>query len=276
MNAAPDDSVIEALETELLVEAITRAYGVDFRRYSHSSLAAWTQQTAASAGASSIAALIERMLHDPEFGAQALGSLPDCDIELCANPPYWQRLGMQVLPWLRTHPFIDIWIARCGSGGSAYSLAIWLDEAGLLERAHIYATDSDTTLLNRAAQGVIGATALNRAERNYRLAGGKKSLRAYLEPNGGQARLHQRLRQNIVWSQFNLERGESFNEFNFIDCRTMPAGIAEPTRSRIFQLFDNSLSVSGLIALDAEQSAFDLQRMHCYKEWGAGFYQRVC
>ena len=40
-----------------------------------------------------------------------------------------------------TYPSLKIWVAGCSTGEEVYSLAILLDEAGLLDRTIIYATD---------------------------------------------------------------------------------------------------------------------------------------
>ncbi|HKO87964.1 MAG TPA: CheR family methyltransferase [Burkholderiales bacterium] len=266
-------AAIERLETDLLMEALSRAYGLDMRRYARPAFEAWATSAAQAAGAENVSALIERMLHDREFGSAALGSLYYSDVQLFDNPSYWQAVRTSVLPWLRTSPFISIWMPDCGHGAGVYSLAILLEDAGLYERTRIYATDSDSGHIARAAQGIVAQAVLNSAHRTYQQIGGIRALDSFFVAEGPNARLHPRLWANIVWSQFDLAQGESFNEFHFIDGRLLPNTKQVPRNT--LKVLTSSMPVSGLLALNPEQSAELLRFSRNYKEWGHGLHQRI-
>lgn len=253
------------------MEALSRAYGLDMRRYSRPAFEAWAVGATQAAGAGNVSALIERMLHDRSFGATVLGNLFYSDVQLFDNPEYWQAVREEVLPWLRTSPFISIWMPDCGHGAAVYSLAVLLDEAGLYLRSRIYATDADSGHLARAAQGVVARSVLDAAHKTYQRIGGVSSLDKYFIADGKNARLHPRLRSNIIWSQFDPVHGESFNEFHFIDGRHLPA-----TAPRgVLKVLTSSMPVSGLLALNPEQSGELFRFSRNYKEWGHGLHQRI-
>lgn len=263
--------VIERLETDLLMEALSRAYGLDVRRFGRATFETWALNTARAAGAGNVSALTERMLHDRDFGAQALGRLVYSDVQLFDDPAFWRSVRVQLIPWLRTTPYISIWLPQCAHGGGVYSMAILLAEAALYDRARIYATDADSARLSRAEQALISKAALQAAEASYLAAGGERALSEYFDDEGNNARLQARLSQNVVWSQFDPATGESFNEFHFIDGRLMSPGEAR----RSMKLLVRSLPVSGVLALDPEHGAELRQYSRAYKEWGNGLYQRV-
>ncbi len=57
------------------------------------------------------------------------------------------------MPILRTYPYVRVWNAGCSTGEETYSLAIVLEEEGLLDRTRIYATDmNDLPSASRSSQ----------------------------------------------------------------------------------------------------------------------------
>jgi chemotaxis protein methyltransferase CheR len=65
VNAAEDDDARERLEIDLLLEAIQRRYGYDFRGYAVASLRRRLWHRVHGEGLATISGLQERVLHDP-------------------------------------------------------------------------------------------------------------------------------------------------------------------------------------------------------------------
>ena len=74
--------------------------------------------------------------------------------EMFRDPPFYKSLRENVLRRLATYPFIKIWIAGCATGEEVYSMAILLNEEGLLNRSVIYATDINQKSLQIAKEGL--------------------------------------------------------------------------------------------------------------------------
>ncbi len=132
---------LEALEIELLLEAIHRRYAFDFRDYAHESLRRRLWRRATAEGLTTLSALQDRLLHEPACMERLLLDLSVTTTSMFRDPGFWVAFRRDVVPVLRTHPFLRIWTAGCSTGQEAYSLAILLEEEGLLERTRIYATD---------------------------------------------------------------------------------------------------------------------------------------
>ena len=90
------------------------------------------------------------------------------------------KLRSEVVPMLRTYPFVRIWRAGCSTGEEVYSLAILLKEEGLLERSIIYATDINLEALRSAEGAVYPQSRVPGYTRNYQAAGGT-SKQVYMQ-----------------------------------------------------------------------------------------------
>lgn len=265
---------LAALEIDLLMQAVGRAYALDTGRLPRPLVETTAAMLVRRSGARSVSGLVERVLHEPAFGREALQALCACDVRLFHDWVFHRNVREQVVPWLRTYPYSAVWLAECGAGGEVYSFAILLAECGLLDRVTIHATDRDPVLLAHARQGAVPLGVLKEAQASYRRAGGTGSLSAHFVRQGNRGVLSEALQRRIVWSNYDLGTGHSFNEFHFIVCRAaldeLPAA-----GHRVLRLLTDSLSACGLLALNGDQRRIlDPNR---YRPWrpGTGIYQRT-
>ena len=136
------------------------SYEHDFRDYAGASLKRRVLQAHASAwAADTISALQERVLHDPAQFAQLLQFLTVPVSEMFRDPAYFLALRRHVVPVLRTYPSLKVWVAGCSTGEEVYSLAILLQEEGLLERTHPLRDRHQPRLAGEGAAGHLPAGA---------------------------------------------------------------------------------------------------------------------
>ena len=173
------DPDLDPLETDLVLDAVNRRYGFDFRGYSRASLERRIRSVCDRHGMRHIAELIPRLLHEPSFVDQFVNGISVNVTEPFRDPGVFAAMREELFPVLQTYPYFKIWHAGCASGEEVYSLAILLHEAGLLERAQIYATDINTEALTRARDGIYPLESLRKAEKGYRQAGGQAKLSDY-------------------------------------------------------------------------------------------------
>jgi chemotaxis protein methyltransferase CheR len=248
------DGGLEAVEIEMLLEAIFRHYGYDFREYALSSLRRRLWRRARDEGVSTISGLQERVLHDPACMERLLVDLSINVTSLFRDPTFYQALRGRVVPLLRTYPFVRVWNAGCSSGEEALSVAILLHEAGLLDRVRIYATDVNEAVLRRAKAGCFPADKIAEYGQNYLRAGGSASFEEYFELSGDVATFAPWLSQNIVFAQHNLASDRSFNEFHLILCRNVMIYFARSLQDEVHQLLYESLASFGVLALGRKES----------------------
>lgn len=65
------------------------------------------------------------------------------------DPSFYKTLRTEILPVLATYPLVRIWHEGCSTGEEVYSMAILLDEANLLHKALLYATDINSNVLQK-------------------------------------------------------------------------------------------------------------------------------
>src|SRR4029079_17975697 len=133
------DAELERLEIELLLEGVFRHYGFDFRAYAYASIRRRLWKRTEAEGLSSISELQALVLHDAPAMERLLFELSWSVTAMFRDPGFYQVFREDVVPLLRTYPFIRIWHAGCSTGEEVYSAAIVLEEEGLLDRARIYA-----------------------------------------------------------------------------------------------------------------------------------------
>jgi chemotaxis protein methyltransferase CheR len=272
-----EQSELEILETELLLEAIFRRYGYDFRQYAPASLRRRVASIMIAEGIATISGLQEKVLHDPGCMERFLLALSVNVTSMFRDPGFFLTFRRRAVPLLKTYPFIRIWHAGCSTGEEVYSMAVLLQEEGLYDRCRIYATDMNEAVLRRAREGIYPLASVDEYTRNYQRAGGSANLADYYTAAYGNAIFRSSLKENLVFSQHNLAMDGSFNEFNVILCRNVMIYFSQPLQHRVHRLFHESLAMFGILGLGSKESLRFTPHEHDYEqlETGCKLYRRL-
>ena len=257
---------LEQLEVELLLEAIHRRYGFDFREYAKASLKRRLWRRVAAERLTSISGLQERVLHDPACMERLLLDLSINVTSMFRDPTFYLAFREKAVPILRTYPFTRIWVAGCSTGEEVYSLAILLEEEGLAERARIYATDINEAVLEQARLGVFPLEKMQEYTQNYIRAGGARAFSEYYSAAYDGAQFDRSLTRNVVFAQHNLVSDRSFNEFHAIVCRNVMIYFDRSLQDRVHELFHESLALRGVLALGHKETIRFTRFADAYEE----------
>lgn len=271
------DPQLERIEIELLLEAIFRHYGFDFRSYAYASIRRRLWRRMEAEGLTTISALQDRVLHEPALMEQLLLDLSINVTAMFRDPTFYLAFREKVVPLLRTYPFIRIWHAGCSTGEEVYSMAILLEEAGLYDRARIYATDINEVVVHRARTGIFPLERMQEYTENYIRGGGTRSFSEYYTAKYDGALFSPALQRNVVFSQHNLVTDRSFAEFNVILCRNVLIYFDRALQTRVHGLFYDSLVHLGILALGSKETLRLSQFESCYEELSASdrIYRKV-
>lgn len=245
---------ISDIELHLFLEAVYLRYHYDFRAYVSASLKRRLRAAMTHFECETLTRLQDKVLHEDGIIAPLLNYLTVQVTEVFRDPEYFLALREHVVPMLRTYPSLKIWVAGCSTGEEAWSMAILLDEEGLLERSLIYATDINTQSLQTAQAGVYPLKRLAEYTANHRASGGRSSLSDYYTAAYGYAKFDQRLQRHMVFSDHSLATDSVFAEMQLISCRNVLIYFNRSLQDRAVGLFKDALCLGGYLGLGSRES----------------------
>jgi chemotaxis protein methyltransferase CheR len=242
------------IEINLILDAIFNKYGYDFRNYSKAHVKRRLINRMNASKLESISHLQHRVLHEPGFFELVLRDLSINVTEMFRDPSFYLALRREVIPLLKTYPYLKIWHAGCSTGEEVYSFAIVLKEEGLYDRVQIYATDFNTNVLDIAKKGIYPINRIKDFTANYQQAGGKHSFSDYYMADYNSVIFDQSLKKNVVFAEHNLVTDSVFAEVNIIICRNVLIYFNRDLQNKVFNLFSDSLINGGFLCLGSKET----------------------
>jgi len=244
----------ENIEISLLLEAIFLRYGYDFRGYAKASIRRRIIQFMKMTKAGSISEMIPRLIHDESFFERMVREFSITVTEMFRDPSMFLSLRQNVMPFLKSYPFVRIWHAGCATGEEAYSLAILMQEEGLDQRGTLFATDFNDNALEKAKEGILELDNARLYAQNYQLSGGKGSFSDYHHARYGAMAINRALKEKITFANHNLVTDQVFSETHLILCRNVMIYFNKALQERVLGLFYESLVHGGFLCLGMKES----------------------
>lgn len=258
---------VEDLEVELFLQGLYQLYGYDFRHYSKAHMKRRIIHRMKRESMPSISYLQHELLHSPQCVPKILDDFSINVTEMYRNPDFFKFVRQEVVELLKQYPQINIWHAGCSSGQEVYSMAILLEEEGLLDRTTLYATDFNDKILKRAMEGVYPLETVNEYTRNYLEAGGKRQFSDYYSSHMNYITIEPWLRKHIKFINHNLVSDGVIDSMHMIVCRNVLIYFDKTLQERVVDLFTESLKGGGILALGSRESLQYTKASHYYKVW---------
>lgn len=201
-----------------------------------------------------ISRLQELTLRDAEAFDVLLRHLTVQVTDMFRDPAFFRRFRSEVVPHLSTYPSIRIWVAGCSTGEEAYSYAVIMREAGLLERTIIYATDISANALRHAERGVYSLGRMREFAKNHQLTGAEQSLCEHYSAGPGGAVFHRELIKRVVFADHSLATDSVFAEVQVVSCRNVMIYFNPALQERALGLLSTALSYRGFLGLGSRES----------------------
>jgi chemotaxis protein methyltransferase CheR len=170
--------------------------------------------------------------------------------EFWRNPSRWEAMERRFLPeMLEGGGRIKLWSAACSTGEEPYTLAMIAAELGALDRASILATDLDSMVLQKAAQGIYHERSIRDVPQAY--------MAKYLSK---QDKEHygvvDRLKKAITFKQQNLLNDKFESDFHIIICRNVMIYFTEEAKHQLYHKFSKALRPGGLLFVGSTEQIF--------------------
>jgi chemotaxis protein methyltransferase CheR len=211
-----------------------------------------------------------------EGGRRELDLLVDL---LVVNETYFfrERDQLEVLvdrhlaPLLAQQASVRVWCAACSTGEEPQSLAMLLDDRGILARVRIVASDISARVLAKAKAGVYGG-------RSLRALGIGDRARFFVEHGDGQVRPREAVRAAVEWARVNLFDATdvaTLGRFDVILCRNVLIYFRDDAIARLVERLASSLAPRGLLCVGASESLLRFGTVfECEEHGGAFFYRK--
>jgi len=164
-----------------------------------------------------------------------------------------------------------IWCAACSSGEEPLTLAMLLDEAQMLDRVTIVASDISARVLALAETGVYRRRSL------LSLPAG--IVGRWLEGNDDAMRVAPHLTRAISWRRVNLVdplEPAALGSFDVIICRNVLIYFRDPTIETVIERFWQQLEPGGYLLVGASESLLRFKvPLSCQEHGGAFFYRKL-
>ena len=246
--------VVKDEDLSVLLNVLFEVYGYDFTNYAKASMKRRVNRLLVVDRLPSFAELLYKVKNEPDYLPHVVEEITVNVTEMFRDPLTFKAIREKVLPVLATHPFIRIWHAGCASGEEVYSMAILLEEAGLLDKSLLYATDLNPSVIQNIQRGIFPLAQMKQFSENYILSGGKKQFSDYYTAKYDWAKFNDKLKAKMIAATHNLVSDRSFNEFQLILCRNVLIYFDKGLQDKVLNLFDDSLEKLGFLVLGAKEN----------------------
>ncbi|WP_070000059.1 CheR family methyltransferase [Cellulosilyticum sp. I15G10I2] len=257
------------------LEKLYHIYGYDYTRYQLNCIKRRIKVCMLKESINSFTDFCSAVFEDPNIFDQLFIDFSINVTDFFRDPEVLLAIKKRVLAYLSSYTHIRIWCAGCSNGKEAYSIAILLDELGLLDRAQIYATDINPYVIEEAKNGLYSIQNIDQDILNYKHAGGERSFMSYFELKGDYIKAKDYLGKKILFFQHNLTESGSLNEFELILCRNVMMYFNTELQNNILKSFHCSLNGRGflvtgknegmLLGAGEQYFSFYMQKERIYK-----------
>jgi chemotaxis protein methyltransferase CheR len=162
-----------------------------------------------------------------------------------------------------------VWSAACASGDEPLTIAMILDEAGVLSATEIVASDLSLKALRRAREQGFGARSLRSLP---------PGAHRWLRFEGDRAYIDRRLHDRIDWRQVNLTAPTevaALGTFDVVVCRNVLIYFSDETIQHVVRTIAGQLRPQGRLLVGASESLMRFGTLlECEERGGAFLYRR--
>jgi chemotaxis protein methyltransferase CheR len=273
-------------EIKLFIESMKKVSTYDFSDYSEKSFTRRVEKILTDYKLT-LPGLIAKIQKEAVFREQIVNDITVNTTELFRDPKVWQAIKHRLLPKILDKEEINIWHAGCSTGQEIYSMAILLNEYGILEKTNLFATDLNTEVINAAKAGkyvyrfnieylenfkqVVRQNPYNFDE--YNDVPFEKYMK--IDTQNDSIEMHSFLRNNVYFKRHDLVHEDNvfYRKFDIILCRNVMIYFNTKLQNRLFSLFNDSLVKKGHLVLGLHETILGVEATK-YIKYGSFYIKK--
>lgn len=236
-------------ELDALMQALKNRYGLDFTNYEKKSLKRSIVRLMMKHKMSSMLELWARIIKDKEFFEKGIDDLLVNLTELFRNPDAWIVIRDQILDQFKTKPKLNIWHAGCSTGEEVYTMAIVLEEKGMLQKTKAIATDLSSIALKKAKAGDYSLIIVEQYLKPFLAFYPYRKLADFFNFNESHATIKPAYKNHVTFERHNLVHDSMLTKHDIIFCRNVMIYFDEKLKVQVLELFYNSLNDDGFLVI---------------------------
>ena len=187
-------------------------------------------------------------------------------------PPLLELVSSHLAPTIKRRGRARVWSAACAGGEEPFTLAMLLDERGLLDQVEIIGTDISAAVLARAMGG-------RHSRRALRDGHPPETAARYLESSLQGVLVTPRIRGAVRFERINLIDSAAIAKLGVFDailCRNVLIYFREQRVVTIVENLGNALEPAGLLTVGVSESLLRFgTSLTCEERGGSFFYKRA-
>ncbi len=176
------------------------------------------------------------------------------------------------MPLVKSGRALRIWCAACSTGEEPLTLAMLLENHGLLASVELVATDISSAALARAREGHYN-------RRSLRQVPAPELAAKWLDVTDSSVSVKPELRRAIHWRQLNLLDAASIQAlgaFDFIICRNVLIYFRDTVASGVVRALEGQLRQGGVLLVGVSESLLRLSSvLMCEEKAGVFLYRKA-
>jgi chemotaxis protein methyltransferase CheR len=217
---------------------------IDAKIYRDDSLARRIPACLRSLGARSLAHAQELIERNPSLVSMAISSLLIGMTSFFRDPAVFNFLTEHIFPRIvqSTCDGPRIWCVGCSDGAELYSVAMLLDDAGMLDRADLLGTDCRSDAVARAAAGSFHASMVETVSPGR--------LAKHFRPDGpSRWAVDRRIQSKIRWAVADALATDDGDQWDMILCRNCAMYLDPPAAARLWARLEAAVRPGGILVL---------------------------
>lgn len=188
--------------------------------------------------------------------------------EFFRNEEQWEVLENDVLPYLLSKfgKELKIWSAACSTGDEPYSLVMLLTKFLPLSKIHVYASDIDEEIIEKAKLGVYNIKSLKGVPKEF-------MDKYFSRINKDTYQISESIKSRVTFKKHDLLGGNYPNKCNLIVCRNVLIYFTEEAKDEIYHKFNDSLEDGGILFVGSTEQIIHSSKYN-FQAYKSFFYQK--